>query len=109
MPQTVLGLDIGQSTIKAVLFTGKGLTGGRILAAQTIDINACGGMEPALKKLAENKSFHNTPCCISLPLNDIMFRQVSLPFHDDNKIRKTLPFQLEPLTQIGRASCRERV
>jgi Tfp pilus assembly PilM family ATPase len=97
MPQTVLGLDIGQSTIKAILFTGKGLTGGRILAAQTIDINACGGMEPALKKLAENKSFHNTPCCISLPLNDIMFRQVSLPFHDDNKIRKTLPFELEPL------------
>ena len=97
MPQTVLGLDIGQRTIKAVLFTRKGLTGGRILAAETIDINACGGMEPALKKLAENKSFHNTPCCISLPLNDIMFRQVSLPFRDDNKIRKTLPFELEPL------------
>jgi Tfp pilus assembly PilM family ATPase/Tfp pilus assembly protein PilN len=97
MPQTVLGLDIGQSTIKAVLFTRKGLTGGRILAAETVDINVCGGIEPALKKLAENKSFHNTPCCISLPLNDIMFRQVSLPFRDDNKIRKTLPFELEPL------------
>jgi len=97
MPQTVLGLDIGQSTIKAVLFTRNGLTGGRILAAETLDINACGGMEPALKKLAENKSFHNIPCCISLPLADIMFRQVSLPFSDDNKIRKTLPFELEPL------------
>ncbi|MGD0021079.1 MAG: pilus assembly protein PilM [Smithellaceae bacterium] len=97
MPQTVLGLDIGQSTIKAVLFTRKGLTGGRILAAETLDINACGGMEAALKKLAENKSFQNTPCCLSLPLTDIMFRQVSLPFHDDNKIRKTLPFELEPL------------
>ncbi len=34
MPQTVLGLDIGQSTIKAVLFTRKGLTGGRILAGR---------------------------------------------------------------------------
>ena len=64
---------------------------------ETLDINACGGIEPALKKLAENKSFHNIPCCISLPLNDIMFRQVSLPFRDDNKIRKTLPFELEPL------------
>ncbi len=97
MPQTVLGLDIGQNTIKAVLFTRKGLTGGRILAAETLDISAYGGMEAALKKLAENKSFQNTPCCLSLPLNDIMFRQVSLPFHDDNKIRKTLPFELEPL------------
>jgi Tfp pilus assembly PilM family ATPase len=97
MPQTILGLDIGQSTIKAVLFTPKGLTGGHILAAETLDINVCGGIEPALKKLAENKSFHNTPCCISLPTTDIMFRQVSLPFRDDNKIRKTLPFELEPL------------
>jgi len=25
-----------------------------------------------------------------------MFRQVSLPFHDDNKIRKKLAFELEP-------------
>ena len=64
MPQTILGLDIGPNTIKAVLFTPKGLTGGRILAARTLDINACGGIEPALKKLAENKSFHNNPCCV---------------------------------------------
>jgi Tfp pilus assembly PilM family ATPase len=97
MPQTVLGLDIGQSTIKAVLFTRKGLIGGRIFAAQTVDIKDCGGIERALKKLAENKSFHNTPCCVSLPLVDVMFRQVSLPFSDDNKIRKTLPLELEPL------------
>jgi general secretion pathway protein L len=97
MPQTVLGLDIGQSTIKAVLFAPKGLNGGSILAAEIVNINACGGMEPAFKKLAENKSFQNTSCCLCLPLADIMFRQVSLPFTDDNKIRKTLPFELEPL------------
>jgi general secretion pathway protein L len=100
MPQTVLGLDIGQSTIKAVVFTKKGLTGGRILAAETLDINACGGIEPALKKLAENKSFSKIPCCICLPLADVMFRQVNLPFHDDNKIRKTLAFELEPLIPL---------
>jgi general secretion pathway protein L len=100
MPQTVLGLDISQSTIKAVLFTPKGLTGGRIIAVRNLDINACGGIEPALKKLAENKSFSNIPCCISLPPADVMFRQVSLPFHDDNKIRKTLAFELEPLIPL---------
>jgi Tfp pilus assembly PilM family ATPase len=100
MPQTVLGLDIGQSTIKAVAFTKKGLTGGRILAAETLDINACGGIEPALKKLAENKSFYKITCCISLPLAEVMFRQINLPFHDDNKIRKTLAFELEPLIPL---------
>ena len=97
MPQNVVGLDIGQSTIKAILFAPKGLTGGRVLAAEIVDINACGGMEQAFKKLAENKSFQNTSCCLCLPPADIMFRQVSLPFTDDNKIRKTLPFELEPL------------
>jgi len=100
MPQTVLGLDIGQSTIKAVVFTKKGLTGGRVLAFETLDINACGGIEPALKKLAENKSFYKIPCCICLPLAEVMFRQVNLPFHDDNKIRKTLAFELEPLIHL---------
>ena len=97
MPQTIMGLDIGQSTIKAVLFTRNGLTGGKVLAAETVNINACGGMDPALKKLAENKSFQNISCCVALPLADIMFRQVNLPFTDDNSIRKTLPFELEPL------------
>ena len=100
MPQTVLGLDIGLNTIKAVVLTSKGLTGGRILAARTLDINACGGIEETLKKLAENKIFSNIPVCISLPLTDIMFRQVSLPFRDDNKIRKTLAFELEPLIPL---------
>ncbi len=100
MPGTVLGLDIGTNTIKAIVLTSKGLTGGRIIAARSLDINACGGIEPALKKLAEDKTFSNIPCCISLPLTDIMFRQVSLPFRDDNKIRKTLAFELEPLIPI---------
>lgn len=97
MPQTVLGLDIGQSTIKAVLLNSKGSTGGRVLAFRNLDINACGGIEEALKKLAENKTFCNVPCCVSLPLADIIFRQVNLPFRDDNKIKKTLAFELEPL------------
>lgn len=100
MPQTFLGLDIGQSTIKAVVLTRKGLTGGRILDARILDINDCGGIEPALKKLAEDKNFSGIPCCVCLPPADIMFRQISLPFRDSSKIRKTLAFELEPLIPL---------
>jgi general secretion pathway protein L len=100
MPQTVLGLDISPNTIKAVVLTSKGLTGGRIIAARTLDINTCGGIEEAFKKLADDKTFSGIPVCVSLPLTDIMFRQVSLPFRDDNKIRKTLAFELEPLIPL---------
>jgi general secretion pathway protein L len=100
MPQTVLGLDIGLNTIKAVVLISKGLTGGRIIAARSLDIKACGGIEETLKKLAEDKIFSGIPVCVSLPLTDIMFRHVSLPFRDDHKIRKTLAFELEPLIPL---------
>ena len=101
MSQAVLGLDIGPSTIKAVLFVRKGLTGGHIIDSRIFDINACGGIEETLKKLAENKKFTETACCLSLPPADIMFRQVNLPFRDDSRIKKTLAFELEPLIPLS--------
>lgn len=100
MPQTFLGLDIGQSTIKAVVLAKKGLTGGHILASRIIEINEIEGVEPALKKLSEDKIFCGIPCGVSLPPAEMMFRQVNLPFHDDNRIRKTLAFELEPLIPL---------
>ena len=97
MAQSLLGLDISSHTIKAVLFNPKGITGGRIIAFRSLDIAACGGIDEAFKKLAEDQRFSDNTCLISLPPSDVMFRQINLPFHDDNKIRKTLAFELEPL------------
>ena len=97
MPENVLGVDISLVTVKAVLLEKKGRTGGRIIAAATININDCGGLEPALKKIAADNNCPNITGGISLPMNGIMFRQVTLPFSDDGKIRKTLPFEIEPL------------
>lgn len=100
MPQNVLGLEIGQSTIKAVLLAKRGLTGGRILDVRVLDIDTCGGVEPALKKLADDKSFAGFPCSVSVSPRDMLFRHVQLPFRDDNRIRKTLLFELEPLIPL---------
>jgi general secretion pathway protein L len=99
MPETVLGLDISPVTVKAILLEKKGRTGGRIIAmsAINININDCGGFEPALKKIAADNNCSNITGGISLPMNSIMFRQVTLPFADEGKIRKTLPFEIEPL------------
>jgi Tfp pilus assembly PilM family ATPase len=97
MPEKVLGLDIGPITIKAVLLERRGKQGGRILACDAINIDECGGREAALKKLAADLHPANVSCFASLPLQEIMFRQVTLPFREENKIRKTLPFELEPL------------
>ncbi len=37
---------------------------------------------------------------VSLPPSDVMFRQIHLPFRDESKIKKTLPFELEPLLPL---------
>jgi len=73
MPQTFLGLDIGPDTLKAVLFARKG-TGGRILDARVLNINDCGGIDEALKKLAEDKKFAEASCSLALPPSDVIFR-----------------------------------
>lgn len=97
MPQTVLGLDIGLTSVKAVLLAPKGLTGGRIVDARVLDIEACGGMDGALEMLGRDKSLSGFPCVVCLPSSDIMLRHVNLPFRDEHKIRKTLPFELEQM------------
>ncbi|HDQ03444.1 MAG TPA: hypothetical protein ENN23_02570 [Deltaproteobacteria bacterium] len=102
MQESVLGLDIGSKKIKAVLYSGSGLEGGRVLAAETVDIGEDGGFENALKKLAENSIFQNVSCCVLLPFDQVMFRQVYFPFRDDSKIRKALDFELEPLVFLPR-------
>ncbi len=100
MPQNVLGLDIGNKTIKAVFLSRKGFSGGRIAALRVLDIEACGGVEPALQKLTQEKFFSDTVCVALLPSSEFIFRKVSLPFRDENKIRKTLLFELEPLIPL---------
>ena len=99
MPQNVLGLDIGKTTLKAVWLSRTGFSGGKITASRVLDIEACGGIEPALQKLAEEKIF-SAACVALLPSSEIIFRRVRLPFRDENKIRKTLLFELEPLIPI---------
>jgi Tfp pilus assembly PilM family ATPase len=101
MPERILGLDIGPVTIKAVLLERRGKQGGRILACSAINIDACGGREASLKKLAAELQPDNVSCFASLPLAEIMFRQVTLPFREESKIRKTLPFELEPLLPMA--------
>lgn len=99
MGTAIAGLDIGANSVKAVLLSRDGGNGSTLLAAEFVNIiDEQEGLESALKKLAETNIFRSVPSCICLSLEQVMFRQVSLPFHDDKKIRKTLPFELE--TQI---------
>ncbi|MFO7568448.1 MAG: type II secretion system protein GspL [Smithellaceae bacterium] len=100
MPGTIVGLDIGAETIKAVAVVAKGRTGVRVRAAETVRLTPDTDPEAALKALAEKMAQTVSRVVISLPASDVMFRQITLPFRDDGRIRKTLPFEIEPLLPV---------
>jgi general secretion pathway protein L len=102
MPEMMLGLDIGTDAVKAVLATIGGRTA-RVLACETVRLEGGVDLPAALKKLAElirPAAPSRIRCVVSLPPSEVMLRQIRLPFHDAGKIKKTLPFELEPLLPL---------
>ena len=100
MPEMILGLDIGTETVKAVLASPRSRTDVRILAHEVVRFDETGDLEAVLKKIAGamlSQTSSKVACMVSLPPSDIMFRQIHLPFRDESRIKKTLPFELEPL------------
>ena len=95
MPKKVLGLDIGRETVKAVTVAAGLKKGYRICAWETVDIRESGSLFQAIQKLFENREFRGCPCVTSLPARSFFFRNVRLPFKEKQKIRQTLPSELE--------------
>ena len=103
MPETILGLDIGSDSIKAVLANASGRMDVRVIASETVRLEGAIDLEAALMNVAEMIRpivSSKIRCIVSLPPSDVMFRQIHLPFHDESKIKKTLPFELEPLLPL---------
>lgn len=103
MPQPVLGLDIGSESIKGVLALRKGRSDVRVLAAETITLTEGVDLEAAVKKMAaalRPAAPSGMQCVVCIPPSDVMYRQVQLPFRDESKIKKALPFELEPLLPL---------
>lgn len=103
MPEMILGLDIGSETVKAVLAVRRGRSDARVIAAETVPLADGVDLDAALKKIADAirpAASSKIQCVVSLPPSDVMYRQVHLPFRDDNKIKKTLSFELEPLLPL---------
>ncbi|MDD4355738.1 MAG: hypothetical protein PHN98_00690, partial [Smithellaceae bacterium] len=103
MPEMILGLDIGTDAVKAVLAIPRSHSALRVIAAETVRLEEGVDLDAAMEKMA-GMILPGEPsrirCVVSLPPSDVMFRQVQLPFHDEGKIKKTLPFELEPLLPL---------
>lgn len=95
MAKHILGLDIGKSSVKAVLIEA-GMRGGvRIVAWEKVDIAGAGGIREAIRKIQEIPVLAVSNCVAALPARSFSFRNVKLPFKDRKKIAQTLPFELE--------------
>jgi len=96
MPDKVLGLDIGDSSVKAVQVMG-GLKGSQVTACARIEIDPAKGVEDALKLLFEEIPVDNGVCIASFQADRASYRNLVMPFRDKKKIGRTIAYELEPM------------
>lgn len=101
MPEKILGIDIGDSALKAVLVTHGIRTGFKVEMAEVIDIAAAGGAVAALAALGVKVNFRSVQINLSLPAELVSFHLVKLPFREAKKIRQTIAFELETMLPQG--------
>lgn len=104
MPRSVIGIDIRKTSISAVhLISGFKQTEVKNFARIRIvsDDEQNGSLEKGLKALAERIDFGNAAVVAAIPANQVIFRNLQVPFDDPKKIRQILPFELEPTLPLA--------
>jgi len=94
MTRKILGLDIRNDSISAVLLTSS-LKGNEIESFAYVpydEDNEDGSrMYAALQKIVDRKNIADSVCVVSFPAEEISFRNLRIPF------RQILPLEMEPL------------
>lgn len=96
MPGKILGLEINTDSLTAVQITS-GLKGCQITACAHRSLKEGQELGEVLSELTRGLDLKSDLCISSMPMEDVSFRNFSLPFRDTKKIRQTLPYELEPL------------
>ena len=108
MPGLILGVDICEAAISAVLAKGGRKVGQvvfqrRIALPQENDGDRERLLAEALGELASSLPAVPDAVCASIPSSVVSFRNIRVPFGNRQKIRKIVPFELEPslATPVG--------
>ncbi len=99
MPRSVIGIDIRKTSISAVhLVSGLKQTVVKNFTRITMVAGDEGGdpLADALKALTGKMDFGNAAAVVAIAANQVVFRNLKVPFDDPKKIRQVLPFELEP-------------
>ena len=98
MSRKVLGIDIRNETVTAVLLHSS-LREHRV--EDFVHLPFSGPDDPerslssALQTLAEKMDLSGSDYVVSIPANQVIFRNLQIPFSNSKKIRMVLPFELE--------------
>jgi type II secretion system protein L len=105
MSKRILGLDIRHDSISAVLISS-GIKGAVIEAHAYVPIadqndrdsflSSSPEIASSLEVLLEKMDISGSVCVASFPADQISFRNIKVPFKAQKKIRKVLPYELEP-------------
>ena len=96
MPRTIIGLDISEDTVAAVQVKSL-MQGYQITGCSAVPITEAGGIGVALRGVCEQIDSKGSVCNSVIEDGHVSFRNLSMPFTDHKKIRKTLGFELETL------------
>ncbi|MGB4549406.1 MAG: pilus assembly protein PilM [Syntrophales bacterium] len=97
MSKKILGLDIGNDTVKIVQVTRALKQDIRITGWDVVDLRQSGSLYQGLQRVFADPAFRGGTVVMSLPAKNFFFRNVRLPFTEKGKIAQTLPFEIEPL------------
>ncbi len=96
MPRTIIGLDISEDTVTAVLVKSL-MQGYQVTGCAAVPITEAGGVSVALRAVCEEIDQKGSVCNSVIEDGHVSFRNLSMPFTDLKKIRQTLVFELETL------------
>ncbi len=99
MSRKILGLDVRHDAVSAVLIESS--IKGTVIEAQahvpTPDRSTDGNSWVAsLETLSQQMDITGSVCVASFPADEVSFRNIQVPFKGQKKIRKVLPYELEP-------------
>ena len=99
MSRKILGLDIRHDSVSAVLIESS-IKGTEIEAQAHVPISGQNedgnNWVDSLETIVQKMDITGSVCVASLPAEEISFRNIQVPFKAQKKIKKILPFELEP-------------
>jgi len=99
MSRKILGLDIRPDAVSAVLIDSS-IKGTVIDAHEYVPFSGRkedrNGLSALLETIEQKMDISDAVCVASFPADEISFRNIQVPFKGQKKIKKILPYELEP-------------